>query len=172
VCARRTAASTAGLKSSVNHSPAFIDRNGLDLNGKYIGQTSATVKEAITAALGGCLFTDEACALNDSGDTFSVESIRAILTGIENNRNNLLVVLAGYRGILRGILRGTAMSLDDIHANRSKPAPSFCAAIPPTRLFARGYCENVSTCCHHAARSECGNSAGDAARSTHRCGSW
>ena len=75
----------------------FVERNGLDLKGKYVGQTSATVKEAIADALGGCLFIDEAYALNDSEDAFSAESIRALLTEIENNRDNLLVVLAGYR---------------------------------------------------------------------------
>jgi hypothetical protein len=56
------------------------------------------VKEAIADAMGGTLFLDEAYALADSSnDGFSGEAIRTLLTEVENNRANLLVVLAGYR---------------------------------------------------------------------------
>jgi SpoVK/Ycf46/Vps4 family AAA+-type ATPase len=75
----------------------FVEKNGLDLKGKYVGHTSHTVKEAISDALGGCLFLDEAYALVDGGgDGFSSEAVRTLLTEVENNRTNLLVVLAGY----------------------------------------------------------------------------
>ena len=74
----------------------FVEKNGLDLKGKYVGHTSHTVKEAISDAMGGCLFLDEAYALCDGGDGFSGEAIRTLLTEVENNRTNLLVVLAGY----------------------------------------------------------------------------
>jgi hypothetical protein len=75
----------------------FVEKNGLDLKGKYVGHTSHTVKEAISDALGGCLFIDEAYALVDGGgDGFSSEAVRTLLTEVENNRTNLLVVLAGY----------------------------------------------------------------------------
>merc|ERR1712100_629064 len=74
--------------------------NVLDLKGKYRGHTAPKVKNAVQAALGGCLFLDEAYALVGKGgkkDTFSEEAIRALLTEIENNRTNLLVVMAGYK---------------------------------------------------------------------------
>ena len=75
----------------------FVEKNGLDLKGKYLGHTSHTVKEAIADAMGGCLFLDEAYALVDGGgDGFSSEAVRTLLTEVENNRTNLLVVLAGY----------------------------------------------------------------------------
>lgn len=75
----------------------FVEKNGLDLKGKYVGHTSHTVKEAISDAIGGCLFIDEAYALVDGGgDGFSAEAVRTLLTEVENNRTNLLVVLAGY----------------------------------------------------------------------------
>ena len=71
--------------------------DGTDLKGKYLGHTSHTVKEAIADAMGGCLFLDEAYALVDGGgDGFSSEAVRTLLTEVENNRTNLLVVLAGY----------------------------------------------------------------------------
>ena len=74
-----------------------MEKNGLDLKGKYLGHTSHTVKEAIADAMGGCLFLDEAYALvDDGGDGFSSEAVRTLLTEVENNRSNLLVVLAGY----------------------------------------------------------------------------
>lgn len=75
----------------------FVEKNGLDLKGKYLGHTSHTVKEAVADAMGGCLFLDEAYALVDGGgDGFSSEAVRTLLTEVENNRTNLLVVLAGY----------------------------------------------------------------------------
>ena len=74
----------------------FVEKNGLDLKGKYVGHTSHVVKEAIDDAMGGCLFIDEAYALMDGGDGFSCEAIRTLLTEVENNRSNLLVVMAGY----------------------------------------------------------------------------
>lgn len=79
----------------------FVERNGLEMKGQYVGQTAPTVKAAIADAMGGCLFLDEAYALvNDEGgvgDTFSGEAIRMFLTEVENNRTNLLVIMAGYR---------------------------------------------------------------------------
>ena len=75
----------------------FVERNGLDLKGKYVGHTSHVVKEAVSDAMGGCLFIDEAYALSGGdGDAFSGEAVRTLLTEVENNRTNLLVVLAGY----------------------------------------------------------------------------
>ena len=69
---------------------------------RYVGHTTYRVKDAISEAMGGCLFLDEAYALaggdNDRGaDCFSNEAIRTLLTEVENNRTNLMVVLAGYQ---------------------------------------------------------------------------
>ena len=65
----------------------------------------------VQAALGGCLFLDEAYALSgggkdgDRGDSFSDEALRTLLTEVENNRNSLCVVLAGYKVRARVRLR-------------------------------------------------------------------
>merc|ERR1712166_469788 len=83
----------------------FVEKNGLELKGRFVGQTSGTVKEAVANAMGGCLFLDEAYALAQSQDSFSGEAIRTLLTEVENNRTNLLVVLAGYREPMDDLLR-------------------------------------------------------------------
>lgn len=76
----------------------FVEKNGLEMKGMYVGHTAPVVKEAIADAMGGCLFIDEAYALSASegNDPFSGEAVRTLLTEVENNRTNLLVILAGY----------------------------------------------------------------------------
>ena len=94
------------LKSNV-----FVERNALELKGTHVGWTCPQVKEMVQAALGGCLFLDEAYALSgggkdgDRGDSFSDEALRTLLTETENNRTSLCVVLAGYREAMEGLLR-------------------------------------------------------------------
>merc|ERR1719160_1673220 len=73
----------------------FIERNALELKGEYCGQTAPKIRELFEMARGGCLFLDEAYALAN-GDKFSNEAIRMLLTEVENNRTDVLVVLAGY----------------------------------------------------------------------------
>ena len=94
------------LKSNV-----FVERNALELKGTHVGWTCPLVKEMVQAALGGCLFLDEAYALTgggkdgDRGDSFSDEALRTLLTETENNRTSLCVVLAGYRAAMDGLMR-------------------------------------------------------------------
>ena len=67
----------------------FVERNALELKGTHIGWTCPQVKEMVQAALGGCLFLDEAYALSgsgkdgDRGDSFSDEALRTLLTETE-----------------------------------------------------------------------------------------
>eukprot|EP01051_Picozoa_sp_SAG22_P008285 SAG22_NODE_622_length_8493_cov_196.309864_7_plen_1412_part_00 len=85
---------------------SFVEKNGLEMKGKYVGHTAPTVKEAIAEAMGGCLFLDEAYALADNGgDSFSGEAVRTLLTEVENNRTNLMVVLAGYKDKMEVLMR-------------------------------------------------------------------
>jgi SpoVK/Ycf46/Vps4 family AAA+-type ATPase len=84
----------------------FVEKNGLEMKGKYVGHTAPTVKEAIAEAMGGCLFLDEAYALADNGgDGFSGEAVRTLLTEVENNRTALMVVLAGYADKMANLMR-------------------------------------------------------------------
>ena len=76
----------------------FVEKNGLELKGQFVGQTAPVVKEAVADAMGGTLFVDEAYALvSRGGDHFSMETIRTLLTEVENNRTSMFVVLAGYK---------------------------------------------------------------------------
>jgi SpoVK/Ycf46/Vps4 family AAA+-type ATPase len=68
-----------------------------DLVGEYMGHTALKTRSVIESAIGGVLFIDEAYALyRDKNDSFGKEAIDAIVKGMEENRENLVVVLAGY----------------------------------------------------------------------------
>lgn len=68
-----------------------------DLVGEYVGQTARLTNDVIKSALGGVLFIDEAYALfRDEHDTFGMEAIDTIVKGMEDYRDELVVILAGY----------------------------------------------------------------------------
>lgn len=68
-----------------------------DLVGQYVGQTARLTQDVINSALGGVLFIDEAYALcRDKHDLFGLEAIDTLVKGMEDHRNDLVVVLAGY----------------------------------------------------------------------------
>lgn len=78
-----------------------VDRSGLVAG--YVGQTAIKTGEAIKKALGGVLFIDEAYALasgGDSGQDFGKEAIEIILKAMEDSRNDLVVIVAGYEGLM------------------------------------------------------------------------
>ncbi|MBO4819229.1 MAG: AAA family ATPase [Firmicutes bacterium] len=75
----------------------FVECTRADLVGRYQGDTALKVKDAVRSALGGILFVDEAYSLiNGPGDTFGQEAVNTLVSEIENNRENLAVILAGY----------------------------------------------------------------------------
>lgn len=72
-----------------------VDRSGLV--GGYLGQTAIKVKEVIDKALGGVLFIDEAYSLTSNDrDAYGREAVDTILKAMEDNRDNLIVIVAGY----------------------------------------------------------------------------
>ncbi len=73
-----------------------VDRSGLVAG--YVGQTALKTQEQITKALGGVLFIDEAYALSQKDDAFGQEAIDTILKAMEDHRDDLVVIVAGYTG--------------------------------------------------------------------------
>lgn len=68
-----------------------------DLVAEHVGGTAPLVKKKVEEAMGGILFIDEAYTLcRDEYDTFGKEAIETLLKDIEDNRDNFMVILAGY----------------------------------------------------------------------------
>ena len=75
----------------------LIECTRKDLVSQYVGATSQKVADKVKEAMGGILFIDEAYALcKDDNDTYGREAIDALIADIENHRDNLMVILAGY----------------------------------------------------------------------------
>ena len=82
-----------------------VEVNGLELKGANVGQTSIITKGIIDYAKGGVLFIDEAYTLFDeSKNNFGIEAINLLLKEMEDNRDNLIVILAGYYGPMQKLL--------------------------------------------------------------------
>jgi SpoVK/Ycf46/Vps4 family AAA+-type ATPase len=76
----------------------FVEVQRSDLVAGYLGQTAIKTSEKVQEALGGILFIDEAYSLSseNSNDQFGREAINTLVAAMENHRNNLVVIAAGY----------------------------------------------------------------------------
>ena len=82
-----------------------IEVNGLDLKGAYVGQTAIITNQIINEAKGGILFIDEAYALcQNRGGDYGKEAVSILLKEMEDNRNKLIVIFAGYENDINDFL--------------------------------------------------------------------
>ena len=97
----------ARLFSEILYNNKIIQKNKLvevgrtELVGEYVGQTAPKVKRAFDDAKGGVLFIDEAYSLIPSSERdFGHEAISAIIQEMENRRDEVLVIFAGYEELM------------------------------------------------------------------------
>jgi len=78
-----------------------VEAQRADLVGEYLGATAIKTNDLIDSAVGGVLFIDEAYSLANDGeghaDRFGNEAVQALLKRAEDDRDNLVVILAGYQ---------------------------------------------------------------------------
>ena len=79
------------------------DRSGLVAG--FVGQTALKTQEVIQSAMGGVLFIDEAYALSNTADNdFGHEAIDTLLKAMEDHRDDLIVIVAGYTNLMEGFI--------------------------------------------------------------------
>jgi SpoVK/Ycf46/Vps4 family AAA+-type ATPase len=88
--------------------PDVVEAQRSDLVGEYLGATAIKTNELLDSALGRVLFVDEAYSLVNEGDgqsdRFGIESVQSLLKRAEDDRENLIIILAGYEKQMESFL--------------------------------------------------------------------
>ena len=103
----------ARLVAQILYNLKYIKQNKLievsskDLVAEYVGQTAPKTMSVVEKALGGVLFVDEAYSLasgSGQGNSYNEEAIATLIQAMENNRDNLVVIFAGYTKEMQAFL--------------------------------------------------------------------
>ena len=103
----------ARLVAQILYNLKYIKQNKLlevsskDLVAEYVGQTAPKTMAVVEKALGGVLFVDEAYSLasgSGQGNSYNEEAIATLIQAMENNRDNLVVIFAGYTKEMQAFL--------------------------------------------------------------------
>lgn len=109
-----TGKTTLALRmAEILHRLGYVRRGHLvavtrdDLVGQYIGHTAPKTREVLKRAMGGVLFIDEAYYLHrpDNERDYGQEAIEILLQEMENHRDDLVVIVAGYKDRMESFLR-------------------------------------------------------------------
>lgn len=107
----------ARIVAGILYNLGFIKQNKLievsakDLIGQYVGQTAPKTLSVIEKALDGVLFIDEAYSLastSKNNSSFNEECIATLIQAMENNRDNLVVIFAGYSKEMDAFLKSNS----------------------------------------------------------------
>ncbi|MBR1802448.1 MAG: AAA family ATPase [Clostridia bacterium] len=85
----------------------LIEVSSKDLVAEYVGQTAPKTMAVVEKAMGGVLFIDEAYSLasgNGKGNSYNEEAIATLIQAMENHRDNLVVIFAGYTKEMQAFL--------------------------------------------------------------------
>lgn len=87
----------------------LVEVTRADLVAQYVGQTAPLTMSVIKSAIGGVLFIDEAYSLyRGKDDAFGLEAIDTLVKAMEDNRDNLIVILAGYKKEMAAFLEANS----------------------------------------------------------------
>lgn len=107
----------ARLVAQILYNLKYIKQNKLievsskDLVAEYVGQTAPKTMAVVEKALGGVLFIDEAYSLASGlgqSNSYNEEAIATLIQAMENNRNNLVVIFAGYTKEMQAFLNSNS----------------------------------------------------------------